>query len=487
VIWPFLGSPDPIIVGWNTTRLGEHSIVDGVVDYGNYLTDQLQAAGVPDITDDPWMKQARPHPRNKNGWQRLDWGPRPGGLYTGIQDACRNAGLTSIELLRLHPWSDTKYPGIAEAVRRNDEWYAATSAEYVSLTPIDWSRRTPGKPFASSMLSTPARELNEAFANRFILRAALRFGSDDVAGAFSDIQFAYMVAARHRLESQSPHHALRTESRISRLVINSLLKSEIWTSDTLQHLMALPFKSTLSDFAETLERERLVCLDCIQRKRNGTMRFVALVPDIGFAEPDISHRLKSRRIRINTDWNEVMRATNQFYDELLIAIRHVDPAQRLTDAKALVEDNGYSFVKEISQRELWQAAPTTGEVIAVYSHYHYQTVAGLKATMRRDLSRQVIRLVALLADSQQKNGYLPQTLKELRSGPDSQPLPASWLLDPFSGRELEYHALEGGFVLRSVGYNQVRDESEFLELQTKRREYPEEDQDLVWRWPSREE
>ncbi len=182
-----------------------------------------------------------------------------------------------------------------------------------------------------------------------------------------------------------------------------------------------------------------------------------------------------------------MRATNQFYDKLLIAMKHSNPAQRLTDAKALVEDNGYSFVKEISQRELWQAAPTTEEVIAVYSHYHYQTVAGLKATMRRDLYRQVVRLIALLADAKHGNGYLPQRLKELRSGPDSQPLPASLLLDPFSGRELEYHALDGGFVLRSVGYNQVRDESEFLELQAKRREYPEEDQDLVWRWLPGEE
>ena len=483
-IWPFLGAPEPIIVSWNTTRLGEESIVNGQVDYGNYLADQLQDAGVPDITEDPWMEQAAQYPRDKNGWQMLDWGPLPGGLYTGIQKACIDAGITNSELLKQHPWSVTKYPGVAEVVRGNQEWYATTSAEYVSLTPFDWSRRIPGKPFSSSMLMTPARELNEAFAQRFIVRAALRFGSDDAAGAFTDIQFAYIIAARHRLDSQSYYLARRIESRISRLVINSLLNPEIWTTDTLQYVMDLPFESTLNEFAETLKRERYMNLDAIQRKRNGTLRFVLLVPDIGFNRPGFIDRLKSRRIRINTDWNAVMRAENEFHDELLVAMQQSNPAKMLSDARALAGNYGYSLAKTISERELWQAAPTTEEIIAAYSYFRSQSVGGLKAMIRRDLYRQIIRLTALLADSRHENGHFPETLKELRLGPESQPVPQSWLMDPFLGEELEYHTIDGGFVLRSVGHNQIRDHSEFLELQTEDRESPEEDQDILWRWPA---
>ncbi len=483
VIWPFLGTPDRIVVSRETTWLGEEAVVQGKVDYATVVADQLLAAGVPDIDDDPWMRQAGPYPKSANGWQRLDWRLLPGGSYTSIEPASLAAGISSGEWFWRRPWSEADYPGVAEIVEGNAQWYSTVSSDYTTLTPVDWSVTESGKPFSTSSLMGPANEINEAFADRFLLRAAQRFGSSRPAAAISDIRFVQMIAARHRMDNQAATRSMRIEARISRLVVRSLLTPELWSPDLLTLVLNLPAESTLDEFPELLQRDRLRSLDAVQGKRNGQTPLYALVPWSGAARLNIDERLRARRIRINTDWNAVMRAQNQFYDRMQSAMQQSDPATMLSAARLLMENVDHKAGQEITQRSLWEPVPTTQEIIAVYAAGKDWEVQCLGIAIRRDLHRQVIRLAALLSEYRHRTGDFPETLEQLRSVHPDGPLPELWLIDPFSGDPLEYERAGDGFTLRSVGYNQVRDLSEFCELEEQRHEFAKAGQDLVWRWP----
>ena len=60
LVWPLIGSPVPIIVSYETTRLSEEWLHNGQIDYYKYLAEELREAGVTSIADDPWMEYTRP-------------------------------------------------------------------------------------------------------------------------------------------------------------------------------------------------------------------------------------------------------------------------------------------------------------------------------------------------------------------------------------------------------------------------------------------
>lgn len=489
LIWPYIGSPKPIVVSKETTYLTDQTLKGGLIDYYSVLAADLREAGVPSICEDPWMKEAAPNPPWVN-WEltaptKYRSSPQ---LLQLIEQPSKDKSTrleweVSIllgEFLRLHPWNGDSHPTLAQMIADNAEWYREAQQNFVPYSPIDIKDPTASSPpLGVGAIFPVADELESTFLNRFALRAAFRWGSGNVDLAIEDVKFALQIANRHQYDRFAVARGMQWESRVFTLVTNCLLESTDISPDTFIKIADLSTASTRPQFEYFMKTRRLQALDAIQRKSMGYLDLFFIV------EPTSRFKLMhERRLRINTDWNEVMRATNRFFDQMEAALVMTNSAEALrlmnSIRKRQVEGKPAQCLKK---RNLLQSVPSTQEVIAAYNgHRDYSD--DFIYTLHRDLQHQVVQIIAGLVAWKQKHGQFPDSLDQLASSAAPFAVKREFLIDPFSATQLVYNSTLESFELRSVGGNQERDEQVFQQTGLSRRSPPFYNQDPIWRWPS---
>lgn len=463
LVWPYIGSPEPIIVSRETTYLTDQELKDGLVDYYSVLAAELREAGVPSISEDPWMKEAAPNPP----W--VNWELTASAKYQSYpqllqfidqetQDESTRLKwedrMLLGEFLRLHPWDSKSHPTLAPMIAANADWYAEAQQNFVPYSPIDVKRQAANSPpFNASKLYIVAEEVESAFLDRFALRAAFRWGSGNVDEAIEDVKFALQIANRHQHDRYAVGRGMPWESRVFTLVINCLLESSDVSSDTFRKIAELPTDSTRPQFANILKTNRLRSLDSIQREPRGLYSSFLVDSKSRFV---FLHR---RRLRINTDWNEMMRATNRVFDQMEAAMEITNSAEALRAMESIEPpDVGYQLAQRLKKRSLLQSAPSTEDVIAAHGYFRRNSIDGFIWTVHRDLQRQVVQVVAGLVAWKQEYGQYPGSLDQLTSSDAAFQIKPEFLIDPFSATHLLYKRTMEGFELRSVGGNQRRPE-----------------------------
>lgn len=464
LVWPYIGSPEPIIVSRETTYLTDQKLTDGLVDYYSVLAADLREAGVPSISEDPWMKQAAPDPP----W--VDWVVAPSSKYQNFpellqpmkqkmeQDTLdvwlwskRKGRILLRDFLRLHPWNSNSHPTLAPMIDGNADWYAEAQKNFVPYSPIDIKRQAANSPPLRARFFIVAQDVESAFLDRFALRAAFRWGSGNVDEAIEDVKFALEIANRHQNDSYAVGRGMPWESRVLTLVINCLLESSEVSSDTFRKIAELPTDSTRPQFANILKTNRLRSLDSIQRGPTGLYSSFLVDSKSRFV---FLHR---RRLRINTDWNEMMRATNRVFDQMEAAMEITNSAEALRTMESIEPpDVGYQLAQGLKKRSLLHSAPSTEDVIAAHGYFRRNSIDEFIWTLHRDLQRQVVQVVAGLVAWKQEYGQYPSSLDQLTSSDAAFQINPEFLIDPFSGTQLLYKPTMEGFELRSVGGNQMR-------------------------------
>lgn len=489
--WPYVGSPRPIVVSRETTYLTDPALITGgLIDYYSVLAADLREAGVTSTSEDAWMKEAAPNPPWVN-WELT--GPttyRSSPQLRQLTDqnlkdeSARWTAEDKIllgEFLRLHPWNSDSHPTLAQMIAGNAEWYAKAQRKFVPYSPIDIKDPTASSPpLGAGAIFPVAHDVESVFLDRFALRAAFRWGSGNVDLAIEDVKFALEIANRHQYDRYAVARGMQWESRVFTLVANCLLESADINPDALVKIADLPTASTRPQFKYFVKNGRLHALDFMQRNSMGYSDLFFIV--------DPTSRLKlmhERRLRINTDWNEVMRATNRFFDQIEAAITITNSAEALRIINSRRKRPvGATPVQRLQKRNLLQSVPITQEVIAAFNYgQHRRYGDDFIYTLHRDLQRQIVQIIAGLVAWKHEHGQFPDSLDQLASSAAPFKVKPDFLIDPFSGTQLSYNGSQEGFELRSVGGNQKQDEQVFQQIGLSRRSPPFYDQDPIWRWP----
>ena len=487
LVWPYVGSPQPIIVSPETTYLTDLELKGGLVDYYSVLAADLREAGVPSISEDPWMKEAAPNPPWVN-WKlttptKYQSCPQ---LFQFIDQQSqeestrwkREDRILLGEFLTLHPWDSDSHPAVVPTISSNADWYTEAQRNFVPYSPIeikDPAANSP--PLRTGSLFIVAEDVEREFLNRFALRAAFRWGSGSIDLAIEDVNFALQIANRHQYDWYAVGRGMQWESSVLTLVTNCLLESPQVSSNTLSKIAELPIASTRPQFEYSVKTERLRDLDAIQRKSTGHLDLFFLVERTSQFKA-----LHERRLRINTDWNEVMRATNRFFDQIEAAMAITNSAEALSMMDSIEKPHvGYDLSQRLMKRSLLQSVPSTEEVITAYSYFRRPKIDDFIYTLHRDLQRQVVQIIAGLVAWKQQYGQFPDSLDQLTSPVATFKVKSELLIDPFSARQLMYKRTQEGFELSSVGGNQKRDE-QFFQQRGLSNKHAAHNQDPVWRW-----
>ncbi len=361
------------------------------------------------------------------------------------------------------PWSAHQYPAVAGWLKTNERPLALV---------VEASRRSRMySPLMRSPLLTCGvgySPLVSGATRALVARAMLRLGSDNVEDAWVDLLAAQRLA---RLGGQGP---TLVES-FTALHAQGLACDGMAVLLTTAHLspeQARRFQADLeglTPMASPTEKvdvfERCLFLDVVHvvaRDPAFPAEFAEILPGHQDTAAGILTRsLTKASIRMGAeylvDWDDALRAGNEWYDRLVKAMR--EPTFRERSA-AIVELHGE--MRRLSDRFktlVFRPAETTP---ASWSHVTFGRLAGevgillllpaleaaVKVEGQGEARFAVTRVVAGLAACRADRGGYPRALAELRP---------RYLLeipkDPFDGGEYRYRLRQNGYLLYSVGPN----------------------------------
>lgn len=304
-----------------------------------------------------------------------------------------------------------------------------------------------------------AQEIRD-FGRLLTVRAMQRLGNGDAAGAWEDIHALHRLA---RLQSQGDtlieYLVACANFAVATNATSTLLSSEEMTPELLESIrddwQQLPEWADISRSIDVIER--CGTLDVVQRAaRFGPAYLSQMMGYVGYTGGSGGFRaypanpFMTRCINALVDWDEVMISTNDWYDQVMIAMAETDPATREMlieqfdrDVEALAADT----------RDAW--FPSThnigGKILSsmlpAISNMH-QVLCG------RDARLALIDTALAIEQFHFDQGRIPATLSELV--PEYLP---SVPLDPHSPTEELRYRLQGedGYVLYSTGRNSFDD------------------------------
>jgi hypothetical protein len=345
------------------------------------------------------------------------------------------------QVARKRPWTRSEFPDLATLVDENAAplaliTEASRRPRYYSpsVSPDD------GSPMFSILL--PVEQEQREGARQLTLRAMLKLGEGDAAGAWEDLLTCHRVA---RLTGQSPFF-------ISALVCiaidnvafesdQALIASQALTTEQarqclrdLQTLAPLPSIATLMDTSE-----RWSVLDAtIQIARN---------PDI--MQEMAGSSANAPVISGTIDWNSTLRVINEEFDKAATAMRLPDARVRLSELDAVAQaprNRSKPLMGMAVQSFMGNRANAGREMGWVMLETFMPATRQASVAELRAIARERLLIVgfALAAFRGERQAY-PESLTELV--PSILPeLP----LDPWSSQNLVYRRTADGFVLYSL-------------------------------------
>jgi len=346
-----------------------------------------------------------------------------------------------VQIARQRPWTRAEFADIA----------ALVDANAAPLELITQASRRPRfySPFFSLDEGTPMyavqlpveREQREA-ARQLTLRAMLRLGEGDSAGAWEDLLTCHRLA---RLTGQSKFFISRLVSvAIDAVACESdraLIASQKLTAEQarqcLRDLQALPPAPSMADLLDTTERWGILDATIQVARKSDSMEGMA---DGSISTPTISGSI---------DWNLALQVVNEEFDKTVAAMRLEDTRKRITELDAqgdALHNRSRRFVGMGVRSFLGNRSAASTDMgwtmLQTFMPAARQaTVAELRGIARE---RVVIVGFALAVFYAEHNAY-PESLTELVPSVLPQ-LPR----DPWSGQDLIYRRTSDGFVLYSV-------------------------------------
>ena len=461
---------------WVTVPVGPNGFIDylaavnqrhmrGVTPENNAVALLYQAMGPkPDGTRQPdrffQLLGIEPPPEEGTYYEELGrwWKRKEKPLPEGAADFNVIYDIQSTAQSR--PWKAKEFPEIAEWLRDLDvplqlAAEAASRTEYFSpLVPPQ------GKEEGRLIeVLLPGAQLARGFARAFIARAMLRLGEVDDYAAWRDL---FVVHRLGRLVGRGPtmieglvgialeSMAIEAELRM----ISETQPSAKFVARYRKQLDNLPARSLMADKIDVAERAMF--LDCCTHFARGTIS----IEEIGGGDADNSFmkKLVEGAVVQSVDWDEVMRASNRWYDRMVVAAKLPTYREREEAFAKLDED-----IQTLAQKRHGPAALLQ---LLAGKPAITQAIADTLITLLLPAVRQAHRAEDRITQRMQ-NLEVALALSAWRSEHDSYPKSLADLVpkylavaptDRFNSEPLHYSTTPDGYLFYSVGDNGKDDE-----------------------------
>ncbi len=483
ILWlAIAGHPDrQFTIAPETTVVTEPVMPNGLVDYGEAMRRNHRAEVDPNENCVRLLVEALgPSLFNSPeaaGWayEELDMTPLPaaGDYRVTLGEAVRqfdaDAGVTrdpsQLDYLLNEPLSHCQQTPWTDGFPEFDAWIAVNA---VPLERVQEASRLPC--YRHPVLLPPGASLFECllpiaqeirdFGRLLTVRAMRRLGNGDAVGAWEDIHALHRLA---RLQSQGDtlieYLVGSANAAVATNAMSALLSSEAMTPELLETIrddwQQLPEWADISKSIDVTER--CGTLDVVQRAArfgpaylSQMMGYVGYTGGSGGFRGYPAHPLMTRCINAMVDWDEVMVSTNDWYDQLTIAMTEADPATREMlieqfdrDVEALAADT----------RDAW--FPSTHNIGGKILSSMLPAISNMhQALCARDTRMSLVDTALAIEQFRFDQGRIPATLSELV--PEYMPAVP---LDPHASTEELRYLLQGddGYVLYSTGRNAFDD------------------------------
>ncbi|MCD4823363.1 MAG: hypothetical protein K8S55_02045 [Phycisphaerae bacterium] len=364
------------------------------------------------------------------------------------------------------PWSAKDYPILADWLKANEKPLAL--AQKAAQRPRYFAPMVYSSDFAP-LLDLYLLSCNRVkrVAGAMICRAMLKYGSGDIDGAWVDLLTAHQIG---QYVGQGPFEYIfgHWASNLARRGMAKIAVSGKLTAKQARRFLAEYNKLPRLDRFAEMENRRLCTLDTISFLAEGGSLDTWGGAFDGLKK--LNQMVKTASPNL-IDWNEVMRAINRLYDRQIKIYSISNASEReLTRVK---------FVKEIRklQAEYWNmpearylsklkdlienarksqphdGKQVTQEMIKLVLAADFPTFGRvIEANELGLMHDELIGIALALAAYKAEKGAYPQKLAEL-SPAYLKTIPA----DRISGKPLIYKTRDKGFLLYSVGTNQLDD------------------------------
>ena len=493
-LWIIFGWPPAIVISRETTWVTEPLTEDGYVDFLELVRRKTHADLTTPPEEDPWFLMEERE-------RRVGWSPQNADVYRDPVDAFR-AGLpdespdselaeqlrtlqTDLQMRHVEqPISTSNLEVLAAGVEENNDWYAAVRGSYDSRYPLDVN--------VPSVAHVPLQHasIHRQFGHRFCLRAAVRFAQGRTTEALDDIRFVYSIAAREDNGIQCAIQfgiAKSIEHTACSAATAGVLAADELTPSELEIIRRLPSENCVDRVVEACDQwERVMWLDLIQNlhRRGADEMLVTFTGPLNW--------LKAKRFQHSVDWNFVLRDQNQLFDRIVAGMRLPTwEQQRAAIKQALVRDDDSYTVRDsdlpLDMIEPWTWQSPGRRFPDMARSWHVDCDNHLALAHSRGLNRRAVQIAARLALWKQQHGSYPAVLAEILSV-DGMPGATPGLIeDPFTSQPLVYRREGDGFVMYSLGKNMTDDGGGQQMIGKSDSGITEDRDDLIWRWPPRNE
>lgn len=507
-LWTIFGWLPAIKVSPETTWLTEPLTNDGDVDYMSYVKDLHKQRGGTHQNNDRWVSFFKAERLREvvssNPQQSLTTEEQdllktapvyfdPAELYsdslsnelspTERQDLIWTFEQETLPQMRYMPWTASDDRATADAVAKSGEWYREFESTLAPVGALGFP--TPaGNQLADGIghILLEAVTCRRRAADRFLLRAANRFGEGDPLGGMRDVEFVSRAATSEHFCMIELQNQCYMETTLVRTAAAGLLSTPKLDEASISIIANLPTESLISIYVERLQSERLIRLDWLSR-----LHRLQQIGDKDMFDPKVETFIawasaRHRASRVN--FGALMRYENKLMDEAvqiaqtepwLSAHRQLgwlfDSSQKTTPKSGLPALNPWNHFK--NQRH-YEWLMTKG---------HTFILDGYRRAIETLLRRRALQLIARLVVWRQKHGKYPGRLSQLESLSEFPTTPDNLFIDPFTKQLLHYHSDGDRFELRSLGHNGTKDNGGWNEVNGEVTAPTGQEDDYIWSWP----
>jgi hypothetical protein len=481
--WPQQLIPPRFTISKETTWFTGPLDTAGYVDYQVAINELASQGVTPQKNAIVLLVQAiGPHPESANSlpeefYQRLGI-PRPpedGKYFVKLHDYIKPPQEKEVILnetvdlwlddTRYGPWDAKQYPKVAEWLKHNEAALKLVSEAVQRprfYEPLVYAEGLQPHQRHLAALLLPCVQKIRAMGMALIARSMQSAGSRNYTAAWQDLHVSLKLA---RLMMQGPTLiemlngiAIETQALEAMAVLLEAAPQPVLEL-ALRELARLPPVPALADKIGTTER--IFMLGMFQQCHRYGMNFLHVLDGNPY-QPHSNRAINRLR---HVDWDPSLKRMNAWFEKLLTVVNarsgselqkrsteiHLDLSRK---RRQLEEQNqGAAPLFRTSSQEVAHLADV---VITVMT----PAIFKVRHSIERSQQRHRLTLIALrLALFQRAKGAYPKTLDEL-----SPALDASLLNDFYSGQSVLYRPTEKGYLLHSVGPNNLDDHPEGIAI-----------------------
>jgi len=474
-----------------TTYVTEPLDANGYVDYPKALNQRLSQGITPENNANVLIVQALgPKPEGAElsaeyyQWLKID-PPRSEGEYAVSPGQYFQKHLTALpnDIIGLHnesktlrqwtdtidrarkwPWHATEQPDVARWLKQNEKplaivYEATTKPEYfnpyVATNPEPQSFRV-----MNSLLPTVQRCRD--FASAFSCRAMNRIAEGDFEGAWNDLMIC------QRLGRLIGRGATLIEGLVGIAIVNIALNAQITVLSHSKHLskQILAWRedvqklSPMKSLADRFDlAERFLMLDVLMTVACRGYRALEKIDSAKGSKP-LEDNFWPKLFTRSVDYDPAFRLFHDYFDRCVVAARLPERADRKPEMEKLIEEVKQMKIEAgnlIGLENAGFSKSTRGEGIGkiILSRMlpHFGKVQD--AADRMEQAEQNLHVAFSLAAFRSDNGRYPANLDELAPKYLAK-IPG----DMFSGKPLVYQLIDDGYLLYSVGVNEIDDDGQ---------------------------